>query len=130
VALRVSAALLLSTIVLSACGGERTQGQSGPTPVVEALPATTATADVDTRATLALKQAIMTRFPASSDSAAVEAALLRDGFTCSDNPTAPGERACLRAKRDGTCEINSIIRTQPYVPDKAQVIKICEIVAK
>jgi hypothetical protein len=127
VALRLVAVLVLPVLLVGACNGEKTQGRSGPTPVVEALPATKATVDVDARATLALKQAIMTRFPASSQGAAVEAALVRDGFECSQNPSAPTERACLQAKRDGKCEINTIIRTLPYAPEKAQVIKICEV---
>lgn len=129
-ALRLIALVGLAACVLSACSKDTTQGQSGPTPVVEALPVTTATADVDTRATLALKQAIMTRFPANSQTATIEAALTSDGFLCSPNPTAPSERACLRAKREGACEVNTIIRTAPYNPDKSQVIKICEIEAK
>jgi hypothetical protein len=130
VALRLIALAGLVAFALAACSGEATQGQSGPTPVVEALPATTATADVDTRATLALKQAIMTRFPTNSQTATVEAALVSDGFLCSPNPTAPSERACLQSKREGACEVNTIIRTAPFAPDKSQVIKICEIEAK
>jgi hypothetical protein len=127
VALRLVLAGLFSAILLGGCGSQNTEGQSGPTPVVEAIPATKATADVDVRATSALKQDIMTRFSANSSGAVVEEALVRDGFSCTPNPTAPTERACLLVKREGVCEINTIIRTLPYAPEKAQVIKICEV---
>jgi hypothetical protein len=37
------------------------------------------------------------------------------------------ERACLKAVRKGACEENTIVRSQPYLPEKAQFIRICEI---
>jgi hypothetical protein len=122
---RLGLSLLL--VVLWGCGNQKTAGQTAPRPVVEVMPATKATADVDRRATLALKQSLMTNFPKNSSSLDVEAALLKDGYECGSNPAAPRERACLKAVREGVCEINTIVRSTPYAPEKAQVIKICEV---
>ncbi len=94
---------------------------------VEARPDATATADVDKRATLALKQDLVTRFPQNSPTAKVEAGLIKDGFVCGPNPMKTDERACLKAVRVDACEENTIVRSQPYQPEKAQFIRICEI---
>ena len=94
---------------------------------VEARPDATATADVDKRATLALKQDLVTRFPQNSPTAKVEAGLIKDGFVCGPNPMKTDERACLKAVRKDACEENTIVRSQPYQPEKAQFIRICEI---
>jgi hypothetical protein len=94
---------------------------------VEARPDATATADVDKRATLALKQDLVTRFPQNSPTAKVEAGLIKDGFVCGPNPMKTDERACLKAVRKEACEENTIVRSQPYQPEKAQFIRICEI---
>jgi hypothetical protein len=121
----LGACVALATLVMG-CQDQRPNGQAAPQPVVEVLPATKATADVDRRATLVLKQELLARFPQSSVGTAVEAVLIKDGFECGPNPTAPAERACLKVVRSGVCEVNTIVRTTPYAPDKAQVIKICE----
>jgi hypothetical protein len=118
---------LLALTVISACKPEQTVGQGQPQPVVEALPATKAVADVDARATLALKQDLVTKYPQNTAGTVVEAGLTKDGYVCEANPSAPAERACLKAVREGACEINVIVRSQPYMPEKAQVIKICEV---
>lgn len=110
---------------LAAC--QPTQEAETPEAQVEAHPDATATADVDKRATLALKQDLVTRFPQNSPTAKVEAGLTKDGFECGPNPMKPDERACLRAVRKGPCEENTIVRTAPYQPEKAQFIRICEI---
>jgi hypothetical protein len=94
---------------------------------VEARPDATATADVDKRATLALKQDLVTRFPQNSPTEKVEAGLIKDGFVCGPNPMKTDERACLKAVRVAACEENTIVRSQPYQPEKAQFIRICEI---
>jgi hypothetical protein len=122
--------LISGLICLSACGNPKPAGQSAAKPVVEVTPETTATADVDRRATMALKQNLLNSFPQNSSGTIVETGLLKDGFDCGPNPAAPTERACLKAVREGTCEINTIVRTTPYAPDKAQVIKVCEVTPK
>lgn len=122
---RLGTFVLVGCVILNGCGNQAPV--SAPNPVVQVTPAATATADVDRRATLALKQALLTSYPQSSQSGAVEASLAKDGFECGPNPSAPAERACLKAVREGVCEINTVIRTRPYAPEKAQVIKICEI---
>jgi hypothetical protein len=113
----------------AACSDQSRQSQSPPTQGPENLPNAKATVDVDKRATLALKQALVTNYPQNSPSALVEAGLTKDGFTCGPNPAAAGERACLKAVREPACEINTIVRTNPYRPEKAQVINICELTA-
>jgi hypothetical protein len=124
---RLAISLCCGLTLITGCSNEKPAGQSLARPVVEALPATKATADVDPRATLALKQSLLTNFPQNSPGSAVEAGLIKDEFDCGPNPTAPAERACLKAERKGACEINTIVRTLPYAPEKAQVIKICEV---
>lgn len=118
---------LVGLFGLSACGDQKPSGQTVAKPVVEVMPATKATADVDRRATMALKQNLMTLYPQNSPTADVEIGLIQDGFECDVNPSAPVERACLKTMRQSACEVNTIIRTKPYAPDKAQVIKICEV---
>lgn len=121
-------------VVLGACaltilaGCQPVKDPSTTQAHVEAHPDATATADVDKRATLALKQDLVTRFPQNSPTAEVEAGLIKDGFECGPNPMKTGERACLKAERKGGCEENTIVRSQPYLPEKAQFIRICEIV--
>jgi hypothetical protein len=127
VALYRLAILVGFALAFGGCNGQKTQGQSQARPVVEVTPATKATADVDRRATLAFKQNLMTNYPQGTLGPALEAGLTRDGFTCGPNPSAQNERACLQTRREGTCEINMIVRSAPYAPDKSQVIKICEL---
>lgn len=124
---RLGLAALVGCALLAACEAKRPEGQAQARPVVEVTPDTKAIADVDTRATLVLKQAIMTSFPEATPTQTVEAGLLKDGYECGPNPTAVTERACLKVQSDGPCEINKIVRSQPYRPDKSQVIKICEV---
>jgi hypothetical protein len=119
----------LGLILVCGCGGEKTEGQGSARPVVEVTPQTKAVADVDSRATLVLKQALMTNFPEATPTPTLEAGLIKDGFSCGPNPAAPTERACLQSKREGACEINKIIRSQPYLPEKSQVIRICDVAA-
>lgn len=116
-----------TSCILVACQDPRPIGQSEPRGVVDALPAVSATADVDRRATLTLKQDLVTRFPQNSPSGVVETGLTKDAFDCGPNPAASEERACLKVVREAACEVNSIVRTQPYAPEKAQVIRICEL---
>jgi predicted flavoprotein YhiN len=120
---------LVGAFALSACGAQETQGQNQARPVVDVTPDASAVADVDRRATLALKQSLMNKFSADAPTGIVEVILDEDGFDCGPNPTAPSERACLKAVREGLCEINTIVRTAPYDADKAQVIKVCELAA-
>ena len=120
-----SVAIGLTSFMLGACGNQVREGNRTATPVVEVVPETQAMADVDRRATLALKQNLLTRFPENSASAQVEAGLTKDGYACGPNPTAPSERACLKVVREGVCEVNMIIRSAPYAPEKAQTIRIC-----
>jgi hypothetical protein len=124
---RLGLALAVGLVGVGGCHNQQTKAPSGARPVVEISPDTTAVADVDPRATLALKQDLVTRFPQNSPSAVVEAGLVKEGYDCTPNPAARSERACLKVAREGGCEINTIVRSSPYAPEKAQVIKICEV---
>ena len=124
---RVVLSLGIGLLCLNGCNQQKPDSGTAKDPVAETMPATKATADVDKRATLALKQVLLTNFPQNSASVVVEAGLTKDGYDCGPNPAATKERACIKAVREGACEINTIIRSTPYLPEKAQVIKICEI---
>ena len=119
--------LILGISLVGLAGCKPTKEAPTAEAQVEARPDATATADVDKRATLALKQDLVTRFPQNSPTAKVEAGLIKDGFLCGPNPMKTDERACLKAVRKNTCEENTIVRSQPYQPEKAQFIRICEI---
>ncbi len=119
--------LIFGITLVGLAGCKPTQEAPAAEAQVEARPDATATADVDKRATLALKQDLVTRFPQNSPTAKVEAGLIKDGFVCGPNPMKTDERACLKAVRVDACEENTIVRSQPYQPEKAQFIRICEI---
>lgn len=119
--------LILGISLVGLAGCKPTKEAPAAEAQVEARPDATATADVDKRATLALKQDLVTRFPQNSPTAKVEAGLVKDGFVCGPNPMQTDERACLKAVRKDACEENTIVRSQPYQPEKAQFIRICEI---
>jgi len=119
--------LMLGLSLVGLVGCKPTKEAPAAEAQVEARPDATATADVDKRATLALKQDLVTRFPQNSPTAKVEAGLVKDGFVCGPNPMQTNERACLKAVRKDACEENTIVRSQPYQPEKAQFIRICEI---
>ena len=124
---RIVLSLGISLLCLHGCNQQKPDSGTAKDPIAETMPATKATADVDRRATLALKQVLMTNFPQNTASEKVETGLRKDGYDCGPNPAATQERACIKAVREGACEINTIIRSTPYLPEKAQVIKICEI---
>jgi hypothetical protein len=119
--------LIFGITLVGLAGCKPTQEAPAAEAQVEARPDATATADVDKRATLALKQDLVTRFPQNSPTAKVESGLIKDGFVCGPNPMKTDERACLKAVRKDPCEENTIVRSQPYQPEKAQFIRICEI---
>jgi hypothetical protein len=123
---RLSQILCLGLLCVSGCGQDHSAGQSAPVSKIEVMPPTKAVADVDRRATIVLKQDLVTRFPQNSPGSVVENGLSKNGYDCGPNPSAPIERACLKVVREGVCEVNTIVRTAPYAPEKAQVIRICE----
>lgn len=124
---RLGLCVLGALALVAGCHNQKPDGQTQRQPVVEVTPDAQAVADVDKRATLALKQTLLTDFPQGSASASVEVGLVKAGFKCGANPSAPIERACLKAVREGPCEVNTIVTSEPYTPQKAQVIKICEV---
>lgn len=115
---------LAAFLALGACG----QTASGPgVEQVQGDAETPAEAlfDVDAAATTHWKEQLSIRFGRAAETAAVEAALVAEGFECGPDPTKPQERACLRVRPDNGCEQNEIVRTQPWVIDTAQIIRAC-----
>lgn len=120
-------ALALLCLALPAACSPPTNPRSVATPVVEAVPEADAFLSVDRRATLALKQVLVTRFPQNSPPAKVEQGLAADGYECGPDPTTPDERACLKVSEEAGCQVNVIVRVQPYRPEVAQVIRACAV---
>lgn len=83
--------------------------------------------DVDKGATDAFRKDIKARFNGVNDIKAIEDYFTSQGFDCSKDPTSPGDRACIKVDTKGTCSLISIIRTQPFTPDGAQIIKGCKV---
>lgn len=84
-----------------------------------------ATADLDAAATAALKQTLLTSYPAAIATQKLEADLLAKGYECTQDPADPAARACLKVVTDQKCDLHTIIPTKPFAPNKAQVIRIC-----
>jgi hypothetical protein len=83
--------------------------------------------DVDKAATEAFRNDIKQRFTGVKDTKTIEDYFTSQGFDCSKDPTSPADRACIKVDNKGKCSIMSIIRTQPFTPDGAQIIKGCKV---
>ena len=118
-------ATVLCALALTGCGAK--PATNGPHAAAEPGPKPRAMADVDARATLALKQDLANRFPAGVSQQDLEQGLAALGYECGVNPAATDERACLQARTVNGCSVNAIVRTKPYDPDKSQVITICPV---
>ena len=85
--------------------------------------------DVQPEATNAFRAELADRYGAAeTPSQTVEAALARDGFECGPDPTRPSERACVREAEDptdGLCTLISIVRSEPFLPGTAQIVRAC-----
>lgn len=84
--------------------------------------------DVDKVETEKFKQELVTAFPAGSNGTDVEKSLSSKGYDCGPDPTKTTERACTNAITKDECVVMSIVRTLPYAPDGAQIIKACGMV--
>lgn len=83
--------------------------------------------DVDMAETEALKTALIAKFPADSATQAVETGLKAEHYDCGADPTQQTERACIKTETKTDCVVMTIVRTLPYTPMGAQVIKACGI---
>ena len=83
--------------------------------------------DVDKTATEQFRKEITARFPNPTPSANIEAYFKTVGFECSQDPTSASDRACTKIEDKDNCMIMSIIRTEPFTPDGAQIIKGCKV---
>ncbi len=84
--------------------------------------------DVDIEASAAFREELKKEFPLDTPSLDIEKALLAKKFDCGPDPTSPNERACTNAETKDKCMMLSIVRTLPYTPDGAQIIKACGMV--
>jgi hypothetical protein len=87
--------------------------------------AVTALFDVQPEATAAFKTALGQQFPATANADTVEAGLSAEGFECGPDPTDITERACVREVAEGACTLISIVRSAPFLPEGAQVVRAC-----
>jgi hypothetical protein len=85
----------------------------------------TALFDVQPEASAAFRTSLGQRFGAAASPETVEAGLVADGFECGPDPTESTERACVREVADGGCTLISIVRSAPFLPDGAQVVRAC-----
>lgn len=83
--------------------------------------------DVDISATEVLKTALIAKFPAESATQLVETGLKAQNYDCGADPTQQTERACIKTETKTDCVVMTIVRTLPYSPMGAQVIKACGI---
>lgn len=95
---------------------------------VEEAPKPTSMLDMDKAATDAFRNDIKARFPSNRPTREIEDYFKSIGFECSSDPTSPTDRACTKIdnKTSTSCTIMTIIRTQPFTPDGAQVIRGCK----
>lgn len=121
---RVRTLALAAACALTAACQAASDGETGVGAPEADAPDAYATAEVDPRGTLKLRQEIAARF-AGEVPPEVERALAADGYDCGPNPAAPAERACLAVRRDGACEVHDVVRVAPFEAYKTQTIRIC-----
>ncbi|MBN8646880.1 MAG: hypothetical protein J0L55_02920 [Caulobacterales bacterium] len=123
---------LCATFFLSSCDAikfkDSTKEEVAPAQNSQQGEKVVANFDVDKAETEKFKQELVTAFPAGSNGADVEKALSSKGYDCGPDPTKTDERACTNAITKDECVIMSIVRTLPYAPDGAQIIKACGMV--
>lgn len=83
--------------------------------------------DLDIDATQTLQAEIKSKFAANATTPEVETALKAMSYECRIDPTHPQERGCDKMETKDTCIVMSVIKTLPFVPDGAQVIKVCDV---
>ncbi len=88
----------------------------------------TAHLDVDPIATEKYRTDLKAKFPMDTPSEAIEKELTAQDYQCGEDPMDKTIRACTKAEPKDKCIEMSIVRTLPYSPDGAQIIKACEMV--
>lgn len=88
----------------------------------------TANLDVDPIATEKFRADLIKEFPTDTPTENIEKALSAKKYDCGPDPVSPNERACTNAETQDKCMLLSIVRTLPYKPEGAQIIKACGMV--
>ena len=83
--------------------------------------------DVDSVATEALKTEINAKFKSTATTEEVETALKTQSYECRIDPTNKNERGCDKMETKDNCIVMSVIKTLPFTPSGAQVIKVCDV---
>jgi hypothetical protein len=121
--------LIFSTLAIASC--DKMPNASASAQIGESAPKkgerVIANLDVDFAATNALKGALISKFPAGSATEVVEEGLKSQSYDCGPDPTMQTERACIKTETKTDCVVMTIVRTMPYAPMGAQVIKACGI---
>lgn len=83
--------------------------------------------DVDMAETETLKTSLIARFPAQSETQIVETGLAAQNYDCGADPFKQTERGCIKTETKTDCVVMTIVRTLPYTPSGAQVVKACGV---
>lgn len=86
----------------------------------------TANLDVDIAATETFRSELLKSYPLGTPSETIEKDLSSKKYDCGPDPIKLDERACTNTETKDKCMIMSIVRTNPYTPDGAQIIKACK----
>lgn len=89
---------------------------------------TIANFDVDVAATDKYRADLKAKFPLETPPENIEKELLAQNYQCGEDPFDTAIRACTNAVPKDKCIEMSIVRTNPYTPDGAQIIKACDVV--
>ncbi|KAF0113306.1 MAG: hypothetical protein FD163_262 [Hyphomonadaceae bacterium] len=121
------ASLLLSLAACDKLPNTSKQAQIGEEPP-KAGEKVIANLDVDMAETEALKTALIAKFPIETEAQIVETGLMAQNYDCGPDPTKQTERACIKTETKTDCVVMTIVRTLPYTPMGAQVIKACGLI--
>lgn len=117
----------LSIFAFSGCNPKSDAKVENP-PELKQGERVTAHLDVDVAATEKYRADLKAKFPPETSSELIEKELSAQDYQCGEDPIDKTNRACTKAEPKDKCIEMSIVRTLPYTPDGAQIIKACEMV--
>lgn len=101
-----------------------------PAPILEKEEKVIQNFDVDIERTEALKKSLLDKYPPTLETEAIEGFLKTEEYECRIDPTNKEERACDKVEDSAGCILMTVVKTKPYTPEKAQVIKVCGVGVK
>lgn len=122
-------ALMISVSLFAACDKIGITKQSTPLAedVKKADEKVVKNFDVDHLASDSFKTEVKKMFAPSTTTDLVEAGLKAKGFECRIDPSSKDERGCDKVEIRNGCIYMSVVKTLPFNPDGAQIIKVCDI---